>query len=51
MIVFYCFGKCFALAFRLSTGVEEKPLEFGDIADKATYDKMRPPKPEGNILV
>ena len=26
---------------------EEKPLEFEDIVDKKTYDKMRPPKPGG----
>ena len=30
---------------------EEKPLEFEDIVDKRTYDKMRPPKPEGRFLI
>lgn len=29
--------------------MEEKPLEFEDIVDKTTYDKMRPPKPEGEF--
>ena len=29
---------------------EEKPLEFEDIVDKRTYDKMRPPKPQGETL-
>ena len=33
--------------FRTSICQEEKPLEFEDIVDKKTYDKMRPPKPEG----
>lgn len=30
---------------------EEKPLEFEDIVDKMTYDKMRPPKPGGEKKV
>ena len=31
---------------------EEKPLEFEDIVDRETYDKMRPPKPGGiNLLL
>eukprot|EP00095_Tigriopus_kingsejongensis_P002302 maker-scaffold1442_size41114-snap-gene-0.17 protein:Tk02302 transcript:maker-scaffold1442_size41114-snap-gene-0.17-mRNA-1 annotation:"GL12665" len=29
------------------SGYDEKPLEFEDIVDKSTYDKMRPPKPGG----
>ena len=33
--------------FRQILGQEEKPLEFEDIVDKKTYDKMRPPKPGG----
>jgi len=28
---------------------EEKPLEFEDIVDRITYDKMRPPKPDGKL--
>ena len=36
--------------FRTSICQEEKPLEFEDIVDKKTYDKMRPPKPEGTTL-
>ena len=32
---------------RLTECQEEKPLEFEDIVDKKTYDKMRPPKPGG----
>ena len=35
--------------FRTSICQEEKPLEFEDIVDKKTYDKMRPPKPEGML--
>ena len=30
---------------------DEKPLEFEDIVDKLTYDKMRPPKPEGKFFL
>ena len=33
--------------FRTTECQEEKPLEFEDIVDKKTYDKMRPPKPGG----
>lgn len=35
------------VSLRGSTCLDEKPLEFEDIVDKTTYDKMRPPKPEG----
>ena len=35
------------LSYRLTECQEEKPLEFEDIVDKKTYDKMRPPKPGG----
>ena len=38
----------FFLISRLSASQEEKPLKFEDIVNKTTYDKMRPPKPEGN---
>jgi len=37
----------FALLLGTTAYEEEKPLEFGDIVDKKTYDKMRPPKPGG----
>ena len=35
---------------RLSASQEENPLEFEDIVNKKTYDKMRPPKPDGILL-
>ena len=35
---------------RLSASQEENPLEFEDIVNKKTYDKMRPPKPDGMLL-
>ena len=35
---------------RLSASQEENPLEFEDIINKKTYDKMRPPKPDGILL-
>lgn len=43
-----CFGHHwhFGVSFSLNCQ-EEKPLEFEDIVDKRTYDKMRPPKPGG----
>ena len=34
---------------RLSAGQEENPLAFADIVDEKTYDKMRPPKPDGKF--
>merc|ERR1712038_1932715 len=40
-----------SLQIRLSASQEEKPLKFDDIVDKKTYDKMRPPKPEGRATM
>ncbi|TRY70306.1 hypothetical protein TCAL_06643 [Tigriopus californicus] len=35
------------LQIRPARSYEDKPLGFEDIVDQSTYDKMRPPKPEG----
>ena len=37
--------------FDTDVDIASAPLKFEDIVDKKSYDKMRPPKPEGKKVL